>query len=131
MSENETTNGAAGNEASATSSADPLRAAADAMATAVQAARDGAEDARQSVEKFLPAANRFVNRFVYTTCYTMSYGVVFPTMLMVRSIPKDNAIVHGLTDGGLAARDAVVRMREKSAAEAAGHPEASAAVQPA
>ena len=37
------------------------------------------------------------------------------TLLLVRSIPQENAIVHGLVDGGAAARDAVAKMKEKDA----------------
>ncbi len=96
--------------AAETTAADPLKTAADAMAIAVQAARDGAADAQTTVSQAMPAIHRFFSRFTYTTCYALSYGVVFPTMLLVRSVPKENAMVHGLIDGGLAARDAIASM---------------------
>ncbi len=86
---------------------DPLKTAADAMSLAVQAAKHGASDAQAKVEEALPAIGRFFSRFTYTTFYAISYGVVFPTMFVVRAIPKDNALVHGLVDGGHAARDSV------------------------
>jgi hypothetical protein len=89
------------------SSLDPLKSVADALETAVQAAKDGAADARLAVEKALPAASRFVSRFVYTTSYTFSYGVVFPAVLIAKSIPSNNALVHGLVDGARAASDTV------------------------
>jgi hypothetical protein len=88
-------------------SGDPLNVAASALETAVQAAKDGAADARAAVEKALPAASRFLSRFVYTTSYTFSYGIVFPAVLIAKSIPSDNALVHGLVDGARAATDAV------------------------
>jgi len=87
--------------------ADPLRTAADAMVLAVQAAKDGAADAQAKVSEMMPALGGFLSRLTYTTCYAVSYGVVFPTLLVVRTVPKDNAIVHGLVDGALAARDAL------------------------
>ncbi|HZW33268.1 MAG TPA: hypothetical protein VFF52_21300 [Isosphaeraceae bacterium] len=87
--------------------ADPLRTAADAMALAVQAAKDGASDAQAKVAEMMPAVGGFLSRLTYTTCYAVSYGVVFPTLLVVRAIPKDNAMVHGFVDGALAARDAL------------------------
>jgi hypothetical protein len=86
---------------------DPLRTAADAMALAVQAAKEGASDAQAKVSEMMPALGGFLSRLTYTTCYAVSYGVVFPTLLVARAIPKDNAIVHGLVDGALAARDAL------------------------
>ena len=89
------------------SSGDPLRSVADALETAVQAAKDGAADARSAVEKALPAASRFLSRFVYTTSYTFSYGVVFPAVLIAKSIPSNNAVVHGFIDGARAASDTV------------------------
>jgi hypothetical protein len=99
------------NVATDASSADPLKAVADAMETALQAAKDGAADAKATVEKAFPGASRFLSRFIYTTCYTLSYGVVFPTVLIARSIPRNNAVVHGLVDGAQAAIDMVDQMK--------------------
>lgn len=96
--------------------ADPLRSAADAMALALQAAKDGAADAQHRVNEALPAIGGFVSRLTYTTCYAVSYGVVFPSLLIARAVPKENAIVHGIVDGARAARDAV------GGREAAGEP---------
>ena len=96
------------------SMADPLRTAADAMALAAQAAKDGAADAQARVSEAMPAINRFLSRLTYTSFYSLAYGVVFPTMLVVNAIPQDNALVHGLLDGGAAARDTVTKMRKKS-----------------
>jgi hypothetical protein len=84
-----------------------LNSVNDAMSSAVQAAKAGAADARAAVDKAIPVVSRFVSRFVYTTCYTISYGVVFPSMLIARSVPKDNAFVHGFIDGARAASDMV------------------------
>lgn len=90
-----------------TRSADPLRTAADAMSLALQAAKDGAADAQERVSQMMPAIGGFVSRLTYTTCYAVSYGVVFPTLLVARAVPRDNAIVNGLVDGTRAARDSV------------------------
>jgi hypothetical protein len=95
------------NSVAGVSSGDPLRSVADALETAVQAARDGASDARSAVDKAIPAAQRFLSRFVYTTSYTLSYGVVFPAVLIAKSIPSNNAVVHGFIDGARAASDTV------------------------
>jgi hypothetical protein len=89
------------------SSTEPVKTVSNAMETAVQAARDGAADAKAAVDRALPAISQFVSRFVYTTSYSLSYGFVFPAMLLVRAIPKDNALVHGLVDGAQAAKDMV------------------------
>jgi hypothetical protein len=90
-----------------TPTADPLRSAADAMALALQAAKDGAADAQDRINEMMPAIGGFVSRLTYTTCYAVSYGVVFPALFVARAVPKDNAIVNGLVDGARAARDAI------------------------
>jgi hypothetical protein len=101
------------NVAAKTSSRDPLKTVADALDTAVKAAKDGAADAKATAGKVIPAAGRFLSRFVYTTSYTFSYGVVFPAMMLAKSIPPNNAIVHGLVDGAHAANDLVVQMKHR------------------
>ena len=106
-----------------TPSADPLRSAADAMALALQAAKDGAADAQERVSEMMPAIGGFLSRLTYTTCYAVSYGVVFPTLLVARAVPRDNALVNGLVDGARAARDSVESRLPGSATEdRAAHP---------
>ena len=70
---------------------------------AVEAARQGATDAKLAAERFADSAGLFMARFVYTTCYTISYGLVFPTVMIARSVPRSNAAVRGLLDGAAAA----------------------------
>jgi hypothetical protein len=74
------------------------------MDLAVRAAQQGAADARVAAERFAASGGLFLARFVYTTCYAASYGVVFPTMMIARSIPRENAAVRGLIDGAGAAK---------------------------
>lgn len=85
------------------SSFDPLPSANGALDLVTRAAKDGAADAQAAATRAWANTELFVCRFVYTTCYTISYGVVFPSMLLARSIPKDNAAVRGLIDGASAA----------------------------
>lgn len=101
------------NAAAKTPSRDPLNTVADALETAVKAARAGAADAKATADKLLPTAGRFLSRFVYTTSYTFSYGVVFPAMLLAKSIPANNAIVHGLVDGAQAATETVTQIKNR------------------
>ena len=102
-----------------TQSADPLGSAADTMSMALQAVKDGAVDAQARVSELMPAIGGFLSRLTYTTCYAVSYGVVFPTLFVARVVPKDNAIVNGLVDGARAARDTLDRRRPGSAPEVA------------
>jgi hypothetical protein len=100
---------------------DPLKSVADALDAAVQAAKGGVGDARATTSEALPALGGLLSTFSYRTCYAVSYGVVFPTMLVVRAIPQENAVVHGFLDGARAAMDLVDEM--KSGPKAPGHPE--------
>ena len=58
---------------------------------------------RARASEIMPARRTFLGRTIYSTSYAVSYGVVFPTMLVVRAMPKDNALFHGLADGAEAA----------------------------
>src|SRR5689334_6426034 len=82
---------------------DSTAAAPGALELVRRGARDGATDAREAADRAWAATSLFVSRFVYTTCYTVSYGVVFPSVLLAHSIPRNNAAVRGLIDGAQAA----------------------------
>jgi hypothetical protein len=105
-------------ESVASTSSDPLRIVADALDTAVKATKEGVEKARASASDALPAAGQFLSQAAYKTCYGISFGVVFPTMLIVRAIPKENAAVHGFIDGAHAAMDSVREMQSRSVSDA-------------
>src|SRR5262245_38034886 len=87
---------------------DPFRDVADALSPAAQAARENASDAKPHAADMVPTVGGFLGRLTYTAAYTVSYGVVFPALLLARAIPKENALVHGLSDGARAARDAAL-----------------------
>jgi hypothetical protein len=87
--------------------ADPLQNAGDAVDSSMIAVKQGATEAQERISRAMPAIGHFVSRLVYTSCYGLSFGVVFPVMLVVRIVPKDNAMVHGLVDGAIAAREQV------------------------
>ena len=68
---------------------------------------DPQADARIAAARTLTATGLFVSRFVYNTCYIISYGVVFPSVLLARAVPVNNAAVRGLIEGAQAARHKV------------------------
>jgi hypothetical protein len=107
-------------EAGATEGPDPMKAVADAMEAAVEAAKEGASDAVEAAGRALPVAGGVLSKLAYNTCYTISYGVVFPSVLLARSVPQNNAMVNGLVDGAKAAMDMVGEMRSKNGPSAAG-----------
>src|SRR5208337_2961860 len=102
------------NEAVIAAGNDPLKSVADALDAAVQTAEGGLEDVRATASGALPALCSFLSGATFKTCYAVSYGMVFPTVLVARAIPKENAVVHGLIDGARAAIDLVNEMRAKS-----------------
>lgn len=93
--------------AAGTAAVDPLSAVADAMQAAAESVAGGAAAARQAAGTALPSVGLFANRLLYTTCYAVSYGVVFPVALVALSVPQNNPFVHGLIDGSRAARNKV------------------------
>jgi hypothetical protein len=101
------------NEAIDTAINERLNSLANALDAAVQAAKGGMEDARATVSGALPAITSSLSGLTYKTCYAISYGIVFPTILVVRTIPKENAVFHGLIDGARAATDVINEMRAK------------------
>jgi hypothetical protein len=102
-----------------------VHAATGTFELAARAARAGAADAREAAARTWSATSLFASRFVYTTCYTISYGVVFPTMLLAHAIPRNNAAVRGLIEGAQAATREVDRLRG-SALESPAAPTLSA-----
>jgi hypothetical protein len=93
---------------------DSAESSAGALDLVTKAARDGAADAREAATRTWDATSRFASRFVYTTCYSLSYGMVFPVMLLAHAIPRDNEAVRGLIDGAQAAIHKVDQLRGTS-----------------
>ena len=60
------------------------------------------------------ATGFFVSRFVYKTCYIISYGVVFPSVLLARAVPVNNVAVRGLIEGAQAARHKVAELHHSA-----------------
>ena len=65
-------------------------------------------------EDAVVTAGGFLSRMIYTASYSVSYGVVFPAMFLAYSVPRDNALVRGLLDGGRAASDAIAALYDES-----------------
>src|SRR5271166_1777319 len=80
----------------AISSHDPIESTDGTLELVAQAAQRGAEDARLAAARTWTATGFFVSLFVYKTCYIISYGVVFPSALLARAVPVNNAAVRGL-----------------------------------
>lgn len=91
----------------------PLNNLAGAVATAAGAVRDGTGDAVARAREAAPAVGRFVSRVVYSSCYYVSFGVVFPTMLVANIVPGGDVLASGLLDGASAARSAIAVRKEK------------------
>jgi hypothetical protein len=54
---------------------------------------------------------RFLSKLVYTTGYGVSFGFVFPSVLVARMVPKENALVRGMIAGGT---DAAARAQQSA-----------------
>jgi hypothetical protein len=82
---------------------DSVASSAGTLELVTKAARDGAADAQVAATRAWDASSLFASRLVYSTCYSLSYGIVFPAMLLARAIPQNNEAVRGLIDGAHAA----------------------------
>lgn len=107
---------------------DVLSKVAGAMVAAADAMKTGATDAQSAAAKVLPATGKILSKSAYATCYYVSYGVVFPTMLVAGLFPKNNPLYYGLVDGASAAKESVHKMHERRAAMKAALAEARQAV---
>jgi hypothetical protein len=103
-----------------TDNAQPAGSAMNSITTAIgtagAAVRDGARSATARVQEVLPAAGQHISKFVYTSCYFMSYGVVFPTVFVANFVPGLGPIAAGVNDGASAARDYVHDLQSRAAA---------------
>jgi len=86
---------------------DTVDSSVDAPGSAFDSGHVGSSEIRLSGSEALPATGRFLGRVVYNASYAVSFGVTFPVMMIVRVMPRENALVHGFVDGALAARDRV------------------------
>jgi hypothetical protein len=80
-----------------------VKSSARSLDLVTKAASDGAGDARAAATRTWDATSQFASRCVYTTCFTVSYGVVFPVILLSRVIPRNNDAVRAMIDGAHAA----------------------------
>jgi hypothetical protein len=80
-----------------------VKSSARAVDLVAGAARDGASDARAAAIRTWDATGEFASKCVYSACFTVSYGVVFPVMLLARVIPRSNEAVRAMIDGAQAA----------------------------
>ena len=102
------------NEAVVTMIDDPLNSVDEALDTAVQAAKQEMADVRATVSGATPHLGSSVSDITYKSCDPISYGLFFPTVLVARAIPTENAAVHRLIDGARATIDLADKMRGRS-----------------
>ena len=93
---------------------DSVASSAGTLDLVTKAARDGAADAHEAATRTWDATSLFASRFVYSTCYSLSYGIVFPAMLLAHAIPRNNEAVRGPIDGANAAILKVDQIRGRS-----------------
>jgi hypothetical protein len=83
--------------------ADPLSELADAVDTAAETVAAGPQEAKIGSAARGPAADSLAH-YVYTGSYLLTFGVMFPTLMVARSISSNNPAVRGDADGARAAR---------------------------
>lgn len=89
----------------------PLDSAGAAVQTVAGALCDSAGEAAANVQKALPKVGRVVSRGIYHGSYYLTYGIVFPTALLIHVIPGGKSLAAGICDGAIAGRDYVRGLR--------------------
>lgn len=85
---------------------------ADTSSEAIDKAGQGDGEANgREREGWAPSEYGFLARGVYRSSYAVSYGMVFPIILVARFIPKNNPLIYGVIDGSRAAIDSVERIK--------------------
>jgi type IV secretory pathway TrbL component len=84
-----------------------IQGVADAMRDAASTASEHAARVRATVGDAGPRALRAIARTTYVSAYVVSYGVVYGAVFIAQALPQENALMHGLRDGAIAARDAL------------------------
>jgi hypothetical protein len=88
---------------------------ASAMRTTAEGIEEEVAPSREDVGEFLPMLRETLSKAVYTTCYSISYGVVFGGLVIGSLLPKGSLIHKGVCDGAeSAARAFRERWEEKS-----------------
>jgi hypothetical protein len=95
------------NEAAPASADNMMQSVADAMSDASRTATDHAAKVSRAVTNAAPSVMLSMSRMAYTGAYFLAYGVVYPVVFVAMAIPRENAVMKGLHDGGNAARKAL------------------------
>ena len=93
---------------------DPLSELADAVAAAAAAAATSPHEAEASSAAGGPAPGSLAH-YLYTGSYLVTFGVVFPALLIARSISSNNPAAVGAANGAETAT-AQAKNSKKSAA---------------
>jgi len=97
----------------------------DAVADALSDAAAAVESGEMAVPEEEEPTERGSIRAVYGASYCISFGVVFPALMLASVVPTDNPFGHGLIDGVQAAKDRAGRMRARREAKRFTGPEAA------
>ncbi len=63
-----------------------------------------------------------LGRMAYRASYGLSFGVVYPFAMLARAVPRENAMIHGLHDGAIAARDEATALWNRQAGPSESEP---------
>lgn len=78
--------------------------------------KKGAVAAKQAATKFASAPARVFDSAVYSTCYGVSYGAVFASLLILKILPTNSLVNKGFHDGAKVARKDFKTRQEKHVA---------------
>ncbi len=69
----------------------------------------------EHTEERAMANHGLMGRMAYRASYGLAFGLVYPVAMVARMVPRENALVHGLRDGAVAAREEAFGLGDRSA----------------
>lgn len=90
--------------------------------SASEGVQQGVADASTAASESASSISQSLSKAVYNTFYYASYYVTFTALTVVKLLPLDNAVGHGLHDGAEAAQKALSTAEKQAAAATTAEP---------
>lgn len=81
--------------------------AMDSVAKAVADAAKSVNQQHANAANNASAETDLISRIGYNSAYAVSFGIVYPAVLVTQWLPQDNPVMRGLRDGAQAVMDSL------------------------
>lgn len=84
--------------------------------TALAGIKEGALAAKKAVANIASLPRKALDKAVYGTCYGLSYGAVFTSLVVVKLLPSDSVAMKGFHEGAEDAHKDFIAQEQEAAA---------------